>query len=182
MRTNRECPDKKSCEASGQCDDWDYEQQSFNGTSSGVCVYSPKNPWQCKEDRQTRMGKCVNRTITSSSDCTALGFNWKTRAKTEAECLALGSYCNLPNGRFSTVDANQCKSCGGTVRYAFRWSTPLWKSSEFVNTTWISPVNWTSMNTYGPSIDFGKLNKLVFDSIARIIVQTMVGDFNEQKT
>ena len=102
--------------------------------------------------------------------------------KNETECKALGSYCILPDGRFSNVDTNACELCGGTLRYAYRWTTPTWRPSEFIETSWISPVSMTSVNTFGSRIDFGRVYNLIHDSIASIIVQKMVRDFNEEKT
>ena len=181
--SNRECPTQASCLAAGQCDDYEYQRYTDNGTpQDGVCLYTPANQWQCGSDQGTRLGKCVNSTVTSSTTCSQLGLVWQTRAKTQQQCQSLGSYCILPGGGFSAVGSSQCLGCGGEIQYAYSWSTPSWRASSFVNTTWVSPVAWVSVNKWGNSLDWGKLENFFKDAVASIVVRKLITDFNEQNT
>jgi hypothetical protein len=161
------CTTKDACEAQGTCSD--------DELLTGVCV-SPfladgsGHPTCATSVTKLQVGCLENNYLTSTS-CVAAGFSWRTRANTTEECMAQGNFCQMADYSWdlSLQDAAQCSACGGTIVPAYTWQPALWVPGFVLPLQRIDRV-WTSVNSWGPTLNSTKLG----DIVNAIVIQKFV--------
>jgi len=188
-----DCPSETSCEAAGDCSDWDLERWATDGSSraSSSCVREPEQ-WEtdgenyragerkwCDQyspplDHAGAMG-CIDNKIVTESACTALGagWSWMTRASTSTQCAAHGGICQNKfmdweiYGGIATQKA--CEACGDTHMWqkAAHWDGGAWQQPSMFKGEW-KPRAWASKRSWVATVADYKLTELADRAVARM--------------
>lgn len=190
------CSDTASCNAAGQCDDWEFQQCACSPGQPCVCTSSVcvipfavdqyGNRQGCAQPDPTvntfsRIG-CIKSSLTSNSTCRAGGGTWHTKATTQNQCLAHGQGCDLGTGggpwSYSILnDMNTCGSCGGVSRSLYTWKFGVARPAAMIPTVQVVPT-YGPVNTWGPTISNQLENALFQDVIASLVGRKNANVYN----
>ena len=186
-----QCKTREQCEGSGTCNDWEFQNwnnpycmgpsASSSSNCTGVCVTSFENDiWgnpQCPYPLGwSRLG-CVDLLITDPQVCRAGNATWVNRAFTRDECESHGNGCS--ERRFSQPtpkDHDSCLECGGTYKSMYHWTPARWESGNIKNLNWTSR-KWESINTWGPTINWTKLNDVMNVAVGHMMQKAVKTQF-----
>jgi hypothetical protein len=189
-----DCENKAECEAVGQCDDWEFHPRySHNGLATGVCTYRPETLYRCQgSDWYTKTGHCVSASISSEEDCKpsalqtgsqnyTVTVQWKSRAKTKAQCEAQGTQCLVPKKGFLYLNDTECSSCQGKQQGIYTWNGGVWKNGTLLPTQW-EAVRWKSENQWKTLPDQRKFEEVLELSLFQVIGFQVYESFSKKFT
>lgn len=188
-----ECETKEECEASGECDDWDFSTWAdtqgdsvWREVREACLVPFETDTWgnrQCPQSTfvdntqvnwQWRQSGCVSFDVTqttceANSTSTDIGGAWKVRAKTEAECIAHGEGCKERRWyELTPKPREQCEGCGGTMKPLYPWWGGYQKPAEITPLHWLERA-WSSTNRWIPSLQWHNLENVFHEAVASSI-------------
>jgi hypothetical protein len=169
------CDTQGECEATGQCDDFEFQSCDQQGCKPGACVvpFQPDANGFVKpcDGGWSRVG-CIRQNVANSSICTAIGGQWHSRAKNSAECAAHGQMCVNPQrpNQMNGYNSATCNTCGYQMKPVYTWTQGRWKSGTIMPTQWLAR-QWDSVNRWNNTLDYGKLNEAIQSAVARIMAR-----------
>ena len=188
------CDSEEDCTSSGECNDWvfnNYRQYVPGGGDNGVCAVrivfdSNGEPTNCPRNNGNNQMQnymqnsdlCIFYNMTTTQSCTNFGGNWKTRAKTSAQCAAHGQGCSETKfWDLTSKNASDCAACNGVYRNKFKWSAGKWLSGKVDTLQWLAK-NYSSINSIGDTLDRYKLDRSLEQTVSGIIGREVLKDVN----
>src|SRR6185437_11720992 len=176
------CNSATECSANGQCNDWEFNMcpgQASGSCPSGACVQpyqidaNGNRQWCSSNQQQSRIG-CIDTQTTTSSACAAKGSGWQwvTKATTEAECVSHGSQCLSADWTHGSSNRSrtECLKCHGqfTPVYTFAFGEVV--SGTQNPTTWQARA-WVPKNQMISTVNWFLLSSLYNDAVAKVVAR-----------
>lgn len=186
-----QCSTQAKCEATGDCDDWDFQnwfrsdcwsdlnKAKTDASCLGVCLIPfdtskgyPQCDWNAGSIGWSRIG-CINYDVVNTTACTSLGGVWKQRAFDEASCNAHGYGCDQRSfWQLTPKQGSDCVGCGGQIRPYYKYHRGVWLTGEMEPLTWTTR-QFASINTWQPTLNWTKLWTEVEKVSAQVIAKAI---------